>query len=107
MLGANATPRVYDDCSVSAASAAADSVATIAASLASTIFASGFLSATLLGIVGAAHGTFCSLREPKVTHRPGELRSEEKDLRGVVDPDHGHDQRPGRAERRRQATPAM
>ena len=56
--------RVHHDCSLAAASAAAQS---IAASFASTMFGSGFLSAVLLGTAGAAPGNFCSLREPKVS----------------------------------------
>ena len=46
-----------------AASSAAHS---IAASFASTMLGSGFFSALLLGTAGAAPGSFCSLREPKV-----------------------------------------
>src|SRR5881394_1536481 len=34
---------------------------------------------------------------------PGEFRAEEKDLRGVVDPQHEDDERPGRTEARRHA----
>ena len=62
------TMRIHHDRSLAGASAAASAAAqSIAASFASTMFASGFLSDALLGTAGALPGSFCSLREPKVS----------------------------------------